>query len=709
MNRPRLVPRSATRLAAGPSATDSPANIRLPVCASVIACVLMASSPTAAQFSTRTDPATEQLRLKAGGTPTDLGRSVSRLIRAKEFAVADAVLTEAAQRSFTVPQQEVIAKEISSDERLKFVTRSDVGEASKTLLNQWFASRRSQAELPERLGQAIEQLTDASPDRELAALKTLFQGGEASVAAIVGKIATTRQPPRPTLDAWLRTALRIDRDATLSALRRIALYGQTDARENALAALTRLSPDEILPELITSLHAVDSPNESTLAATAIARDGSPLPSRTQSVTYLRQALDTASAMAVAMIREPGTEAVWVMTEDRRGVRRQSATPLAIAYRNAADAASRLMRIGDDDSVSFTRQLVAQLAYRIVNDPDWGDEPQVSSIVTAMNLDSTDLRRAMTHAMETNNDAAMIGLIRLAAELGDVDLVAGQPREGGLDQISPLVAAVDHPAPIVRYEAATVIADLIAAAGTPPSSLGNQSVFAGQSRVVDRWLQMRTLGDRPTAVVLETRPEVTLEWERIFVQTGYEPVVVTSVGQLERVISLGADVRLIVAKEQPADAVAIEMIDVVRRISVGRDIPIFVYTRPLPPPIVIQDVVTMSQSELDDSLDVPDLMGVIGGIENLDGVAERELLSGNIDFDRTRTGPRARQPTDVQTLGQNRWGDRSRSAGLIRMQPRPRSALGLYEIVSESRRRMHLPPLSTVDRQRFRRSAGEALN
>ncbi len=172
--------------------------------------------------------------------------------------------------------------------------------------------------------------------------------------------------------------------------------------------------------------------------------------------------------------------------------------------------------------------------------------------------------AVAVALAANDHAAAIGLIRLidtdASVLDRTLLLQGN---GALP--TPLVQAASSPEPRVRYEAALAISRL--ARGAP---------FAGSSRVKYCLGEMRSLGDRPTALLVETRADVVLPLEQMLGELGYRVDVVGNVAQLQRRVAQGGDIRMILSKTELSDFPPIEMLDLVRRIDRGRDIPILFY-------------------------------------------------------------------------------------------------------------------------------------
>ena len=141
--------------------------------------------------------------------------------------------------------------------------------------------------------------------------------------------------------------------------------------------------------------------------------------------------------------------------------------------------------------------------------------------------------------------------------------------------APLVQAASSTEPRVRYEAALAAA-----------RLANGSPYPGSSQVMYRLSEMQSLNSRPTAVLVETRPDEILRIERILIDLGYQVAVVTSVGKLQRCVARGGDIRLILSKTQLVDFPPIEMIDLVRRTDLGRELPIVFYGDPPSPGVVL---------------------------------------------------------------------------------------------------------------------------
>jgi hypothetical protein len=161
------------------------------------------------------------------------------------------------------------------------------------------------------------------------------------------------------------------------------------------------------------------------------------------------------------------------------------------------------------------------------------------------LSGSSLSDVLQYALDSDDHAAAIGLIRLI----DPEVTSEQDRHELLDGTagvpSPLVQAVRSPEPRVRYEAALKAA-----------RLAGSLHYAGSSQVM--------------------RTQEVLAIETLLSNLGLEVEVVSSMKELQRSVARGGDLRLVIAKNDYADLPAVEMIDLVRRINRGRRLPVAVY-------------------------------------------------------------------------------------------------------------------------------------
>jgi CheY-like chemotaxis protein len=337
--------------------------------------------------------------------------------------------------------------------------------------------------------------------------------------------------------------------------------------------------------------------------------------------------------------------LWSIDADRTGVNAVRSRELFLHYRRGYDAAQSLRRVGGLSPELLHEVLAADLAYRVMADVDWGTPEQVESLLAGYNdaLTAERIVDALDRARQRGDVPATIGLLRLVSETTDsessVDALL-QPRRG---DVAPLVAAASDANTRVRYEAAATITELLDAGDSPRS-------FPGASYYRNTLAEMAALSAQPTAVLVETRPVVALRQENILGQLGYRVRTATSGLQAERMISEGRDVRLLVSKVQLADITAPELVDRVRRLEKGRNLPIVFYH----------------------------------------------------DED---THPKAVETVELETTS-TRWADSHTPA--VHLVPLPGAPAALSEALTESAAKRRLPPLSVSEREYFRTIGQAAL-
>jgi hypothetical protein len=136
---------------------------------------------------------------------------------------------------------------------------------------------------------------------------------------------------------------------------------------------------------------------------------------------------------------------------------------------------------------------------------------------------------------------------------------------GSSELAPLVKAVTHSVPQVRYEAALAIL-----------RLEYQSPFPGASTVTDRLNEMASLSRDPIALIVDTRVERESQVERLIASLGYRVEVASSVAEAIRQVDRGGDLRLVITTSILPDRSVLELVDGVRRHPFGERIPIFIH-------------------------------------------------------------------------------------------------------------------------------------
>ncbi|MEM9368303.1 MAG: hypothetical protein AAGD07_20100 [Planctomycetota bacterium] len=651
---------------------------------------------------TEPDPAVEQLRLFTNGDAKQLGTSLARLIRMGEVDVVNEVLAATSARDFEPADKAIIADAIGTNLRLRITADAAVSAESVNVLNDLFAAQGEILVDPNRLRDAARGLTSVSPDARLSAARVLLRAGQDSIPTLVELHRSVRaSSDRSSEDAALRMLAKIDRDSAIDALEQICLHGPSDVRASALAGVARLAGKDSLRTAIGSLHRSDGSEDlSSMAAQVIHRYLGRSISPVEARQWLARDLNVGFENLQRLRRGGGSTVVWtVQPSDGRLVHSRS-SQLVHHYRQVADLAYWVQLARDEANKAMSSDvLAASLAYRIVNDPDWGlvdDKAQATDLASmAMALkDHVAQSRAgldplIEGAKQTNNDPALLALLRLLPRISDDPSLSPNWLDALLrsdrGNITSLVSLVDHPCARIRFEAASVLAGL---PETHP--------YPGQRRVKERLLSMSRLDDRPKAILLENRPDVIAEWQPLLAQLGFGVHLVTNGLMLEKRLASGDDIELIVSKDHPKDIPAITLVDRVRRMPYGRDVPLIFFDEAIEPP----SVELLATEITDELLDTEDetlvyRTGLLPESSQV-GIVRYDPLVGDLDRDLTTNFD-----PQLSYRAESRWGDQSRRAGLVWHIARPRTVAGLYQLADEVRRTQHIPPMTPTDRNSFR--------
>lgn len=494
-----------------------------------------------------------------------LADAIASLARTGRWSQVEQLLTQVARKNVDAATMAEMQRRIGSSLFLRMKQQTELSDNARQVLDQLAAATISQAESPERLRRAIDQLDSQAPDTLLAAARVLLGGGNAAVAELVS--AAVSDTPTAPRDVILRTLMKLGPGGT-HAFRQLALYASPPVRGRAIESLARIDGNAHLAELLTARHAADSTaDEVSTATSALQRIGAGVPSRRAVLEYLVADFRSKQDRAQLMDNDDQTITTWSINDDRSGVTYAPSRQMLAAYRDVVDAGSRLRRIGGLTMNVVSEVLSADMAYRIILDIDWGDPDQVQAIRDAYGPAARGeaLSDAIAVAIDHDDHAAAIGLIRLidpAASMSDRSmLVRGT---GALP--TPLVqAAASSSNPRVRYEAALAVA-----------MLSDGAPFAGSSRVQQTLAEMHFLGDQPSAILVETRADLIIPLEQILNQLGFQVNILGSVAQLQRRVARGGDIRMILSKTELIDASPVEMLDMTRRTDRGRDIPILFF-------------------------------------------------------------------------------------------------------------------------------------
>ncbi len=514
----------------------------------------------------RPDPAVQQLVERGRQNPNFLGDSIASLARVKAWDELDSLLATASDEGLEADVKARVAETVGAALMVRISTQEPIGEAAREFLEECQQAASDQRRDPQRLGEAILQLGSDSVDQRLAAMRTLLGAGEASIEALVEAIAS--DPQSPGRDDQLRVLARLGPGGP-EALRQLVLYGQPPQRTAALSAIARLDPHNAIPDLATTFHAPDSSeSEREIAAAALRRALGGVPSRDAALELLENRLQTSMREAARIDNDGKTRTVWSVDAEAGSVAPLDSHEIVAAYRRGYDAAARLLRVGSLPPTLARDALIGDLSYRVLVNPEWGAESDRQRVGQMHAIDVDRISLALQRAVQLSNWPAAIGLLRLIEEDASQEQRDRLLRGGGGDP-TPLVRAATAAEPRVRYEAVSAIGRV---------SVGD--TYPGISSVRQTAAEMQSLGERPVAVLVETRMEVSQHLESLLEQLGYDVQLVGSVRSLERILAGGSELSFILAKTRLADATPIEMVDRVRRRSIGQEVPIAFFGEPI---------------------------------------------------------------------------------------------------------------------------------
>ena len=463
------------------------------------------------------------------------------------------------------------AKEIGADMLLRISLQTDLSDQSRSAIDKLSAAAKSVRQSPERVRAAIAALNSSDLDQSIAAARTLAEGGDVAIAELVASLS--KGLPAGHWDKVLDVLRSLGGGA--APLGQLALYGNDSVRTNAIAGLWQLDRSAAVNNLVSSLltsKVTDGEREFARQIGLVVTDDN----RDAAVAKLARDLIEKRRIAKTTPNDLQPSTLWTVGSDRQSVAPSRSRIMFQHYRDAYDAAQRLLRAGTVSAPIARNALSADLEYRVLVNPDWGTPEEINQVrrnhVAAAS--TVELLAAIDGQREQRHVPAVLGLIRMlgdqmrsdSSNTGDTFSIVfigsgGQP--------SPLVQAVRDSDPRVRYEAASAIASALKSGQSPGS-------FPGASYFRSTLAEMLELRARPTALVLETRPTTALRQESILDQLGFRSQVVTSAMSAERAVAAGGDLRMIVSKLGIADASAAELVDRIRRLPKGRRVPIVFY-------------------------------------------------------------------------------------------------------------------------------------
>jgi len=504
-----------------------------------------------------------ELRRRARGNDVQLAESIRDAMRLKLDVEASRFLESIEQRQWDDAKRREVAQIISSDSLLRAMVDDTITAKAKAQVAEMLAAKRRVDESPERIAAAIPAIGTGNPDRELPATRTLLSAGIAAIGPLALAAAQETNPARR--DALLLLMARLGEDS-LGALASLAIYGPEEIRAGALASLDRMSNEEALGHLSVAIHAPDATEaERQFASERLRKQFGQIPSHADTQAYLIDRLSSLRRAAGRLARSEATGIAWSVDPESGAPVPTPTTASLAAQRRVADQSRLLYRLGNLSPDATEAAVTADLAYRF----------QVEPLAVAEQIG--ELRKiwgddAFTAQSLSNIIAGAIADDDLAAAVAAITLVgpstAGNHSDlltTGSADMAPLVKAVTHSVPQVRYEAALAIL-----------RLEYQSPFPGASTVTDRLNEMASLSRDPIALIVDTRVERESQIERVIASLGYRVEVASSVAEAIRQVDRGGDLRLVITTSILPDRSVLELVDGVRRHPLGQRIPIFIH-------------------------------------------------------------------------------------------------------------------------------------
>ncbi len=510
------------------------------------------------------DPLLKNLLEQAGRGNLQLAASINSLARLERWNEADQLLRAIPGKQLDETTLASIFLTIGPANYLRLKQPNLLSDEALKSLDALQAAALNYSQSSGRLTQAIENLIAEDEDTKLEATRILLSGGDASIQAIVA--ACCQSQPSVKLNRMLSTLVALG-GGGVSAVRQIALYGTPEHRVNAMESLARINLEKHIVDIATAAHAQDSNQEERVAAEKLLEKSGSFPSRGETLQALTLDFNRLLSLARQQQRDGRIQKSWAINETRDGVVPQ-ATPVYLAtFRDVYDAAARLQRFGQLTGEVEAESILQSIGYQIMADPDWGDDSQIKEVANRFSdlNNAAEISSILGIALQTEEIPGAIGIVRLISALTWSDEQVKEFLRGSAGAPSPLARAAVSSNAQLRYESAKAI-----------SQLSSSSSYPGVSQVRRTLSEMTRLEEQPIAILIETRPEVTLVYEGLLTEMGFAVKRATSVAQAQRLVDQGGDLRVILAKQQLFDRTAIELIDTVRRTHRGRTVPIAIF-------------------------------------------------------------------------------------------------------------------------------------
>ena len=510
------------------------------------------------------DPLLKQLLEQAGRGNQQLAASIGSLATLQRWQEADQLLQSIPGKQLDEATLAQMFLTIGADNYLRLKRPEILSDQGNQSLDALQAAATSYSESSQRLLQAIEELVAEDEDTRLQATRTLLSGGTAAIEQLVS--ACCKPQPNAKLNRMLSTLVALGGGGT-DALRQMALYGTPECRQYAIHSLARIDLEKNIIDLATAAHAQDSTQPERGVAESQLERGQSFPSRSETLQALTLDLEQLAITASRQLNDGSIRSLWSINESRDGVTIQNTPTYLASYRDVYDAAARLQRFGQLTGETEALTILHTIGYELMADPDWGDQAQVDRVTQRFEVlsDAQSVLDILAIALRDDLIPGAIGLVRIISNTAWTPEQQKQFVRGTSGSPSSLVQAAVADQTQLRYEATSAI-----------SKLDQQSSYPGVSQVRRTLSEMARLGENPTAILVETRPEYIQDYEQLLRGMGFNVLRASSVSQAQRLVDQGGDLRLILAKQQLSDRTAIELIDTVRRTFRGRRIAIGIY-------------------------------------------------------------------------------------------------------------------------------------
>lgn len=527
-----------------------------------------AQAPTASQDAVdaalaQPDYFLMELRRRARGNTMQRAQSIRDALRLRLDEQASTFLAALATLELTDAQRAEMADIISGERLLRVMVDEAFTEPAREQANAMLAAKRRYSEDTQRIAAAIAAVGSGDSRQELPAFRTLLAAGTTAIGPLA--IAAAGEPDAERRDALLRVLARLGEES-LAALAQLALYADDVSRAGALASLDRLRGSAALPYLTVAAHApTASAAERRIATDLLSARFGKVPTHHEAQTYLLDRLAERRITAGQQGLSDATAHSWLYNAEEKSLTPTLTTAGLAAQRQVADMSRLLQRLGGLSAEALRSGVTADLAYRYQLDPLtvieqaddlrrlWGEQ-----VLSASSLG------AIIHTALAEDDlAAAVAAMSLIGDASDGDPAELMTTHSAVP--SPLVQAVRHSVPQVRYEAAAAIARL-----QFPQS------YVGSSTVLKTWIEMTQLSREPVALIVETRGEVGAQVERLITARGYRVEVASSVAEAVEILDRGGDLRMVISTSILPDRPVLELVDAIRRHPFGLRIPIFIY-------------------------------------------------------------------------------------------------------------------------------------